>query len=621
MYALYGHARRTLLPRTIRHVCAQQANYARPAKLKSSTTTTTATTTASTPELPNEIAASLYKDGAWSVLRGKRRGKNIDKYRVNIVSEKLCDDTLNYIKSTLTRHEGCDLIDIFPGAGVWSRKLNDLLRPRSHILMEPDEEFYKPYLQPLLDRPGTRLLPESGIVWEQLNKILSPEVLPHQVERKYSPSETPERNDTLLVSMNLAMYPKRRFRTFESLAQLVLFQVISAIRPGGLFQKYGLVRMLLWTENSEKMAILPRTVQRRKKMAIEAELATDWVCEIVGGEQDVSTSGRSPAWFQRDDALDLESTMRTAERMRAGGFEIPPGREPHHLLEYLEVAKLDDPGAFTSKHSYERPYLVELEALEAAFSRGEFEVGSKEHKRYKSLLYLRNHNLRRSEKIVKLMDEYYDIIRAHIDAGTDKRRLAKVWRRGQEWCEQANGLELAARSDLILQRDNMHILRQETPVLNWDRRYVEPLLARPDEFFPQVPCTLLDIQPKAVPGILRDMGQHSNRGGDTFDLILRGLVQRPNDPVSKSLNSLAAGAGDGVVPRCPSLTDPRRGGIPPGLFEQPGRTLSQNQMVEIAEAWMTWPFRPSYSELVSPTTAVKHLTARNWRLEEPEGDA
>ncbi|KAL2156814.1 hypothetical protein VTH06DRAFT_4513, partial [Thermothelomyces fergusii] len=542
MYALGGHARRTILPRAMRCVCAaQQANYSAAAQ-------------ASEPLiLPNEIAARLHKDGAWATLRAKRKGKNTDKYRVNIVSEKLCDDTLNYIKSTLTRHEGCDLIDIFPGAGVWSRKLHDLLRPRSHILMEPDEEFYRPYLQPLLDRPGTRLLPESGIVWEHLNKILSPEVLPHQVERKYSPSETPERNDTLLVSMNLAMAPKRRFRTFESLAQLVLFQVISAIRPGGLFQKYGLVRMLIWAENSEKMSMLPRTVQRRKKMAIEAEIATDWVCEIVGGEQDMSTSGRSPAWFQRDDALDLESTMRTAERMRAGGFELPPGREPQHLREYLEIAKRDDPAAFAVRHSHERPYMAELEALEAAFRRGELATNSKEHKRYKSLLYLRTHTLKRSEKIVRMMDEYYAIVQAYLDAGADQQLLARARERAEAWSEEANGLEQAARSDLLLQRDNLHLLRQESPILNWDRRYVEPLRASPDEFFPQVPCTLLDIQPRAVPGILRDMGQHSTRGGDTFDLILRGLVQRPIDSVSRSLNSLAAGAGDGVVPHCPSL--------------------------------------------------------------------
>ncbi|KAL2179501.1 uncharacterized protein P884DRAFT_194557 [Thermothelomyces heterothallicus CBS 202.75] len=589
MYALGGHARRTLLPRAMRCVCAQQANYAAASK------------PSATLELPNDIAASLHKDGSWAAMRGKRKGKNTDKYRVNIVSEKLCDDTLNYIKSTLTRHEGCDLIDIFPGAGVWSQKLNDLLRPRSHILMEPDEEFYKPYLQPLLDRPGARLLPESGIVWEQLNKILSPEVLPHQVERRYSPKEMPERNDTLLVTMNLAMYPKRRFRTFESLAQLVLFQVISSIRPGGLFQKYGLVRMLIWAENSEKMSVLPRTVQRRKKMAIEAEIATDWVCEIVGGEQDISTSGRTPAWFQRDDALDLESTMKTAERMRAGGFEMLPGREPQHLREFLEVAKLNDPAAFASKHTHERPYMAELEALEAAYLKGELSTSSKEHKRYKSLLYLRNHTLRRSEMIVKMMEEYYAIIQAHIDAGSNEKLLAKARKRGQAWGERANSLEQAARSDLLLHRDNLHILRQESPILNWDRRYVEPLRATPAEFFPQVPCTLLDIQPKAVPGILRDMGQHSTRGGDTFDLILRGLVQRPIDPVTKSLNSIAAGAGEGIVPRCPSLLDPRKGGIPPGLPEQPTRTLSQSQMVEIAEAWMTWPFRPSYSELVSRT--------------------
>jgi hypothetical protein len=29
--------------------------------------------------------------------------------------------------------------------------------------------------------------------------------------------------------------------------------------------------------------------------------------------------------------------------------------------------------------------------------------------------------------------------------------------------------------------------------------------------------------------------------------------------------------------------------------------MSQDQLVEVTQAWMKWPFRPSYSELVSRT--------------------
>ncbi|KAH6649564.1 hypothetical protein F5144DRAFT_479076 [Chaetomium tenue] len=587
-----GYGCGILLPRATRCVAAQRANLATATKPKWSVIL----------KGQNEVAAKLSTEGSWSAMRGgKRKGINKDKHRVNVVNEELCDDVINYLKPTLARHKGCDLVDIFPGVGIWSQKLHDELQPRSHLLMEPDEEFYKPFLAPLLERPGTKLLPESGIVWEQLNRILSPAVLPHQVERKHTSGETPERNDTLLVTVNLCMYPKRKFRSFESLAQLVLYQLLAAIRQGSVFQKYGLVRMLIWTEDSEKGSVLPRTVQRRKKMAIESEISTDWVCEIVGAEAEDAAEVRSAAWFRRDEALNHESTRRTLERMRQNGFVIPPGREPQHVLDYLAATELNETDPLDPKRNMGRPFVAELKALDEAFQAGEFEKKSAEYKRYKTLQYLLTHTTRRSGTVVDMMKEYDAAVQAYIDAGSDEQLLAQAAALGSQWSQKVYGLEKAFHSDLILQRDNIHILRQDPPILNWDRRYVEPLRAAPSDFFPQIPCGLLDIQPKAAPSILRDMGQKSTRGGDTFDLILRGLVQRPIDSITKSLNNISPGAGDDLVPRCPILFDPRRGGVPPGLVELSPRIMTQEQLVEVTKEWMKWPFRPGYSELVSRT--------------------
>jgi hypothetical protein len=590
MYAIRGHARTTLFSCATRRAAAHHRGYASRAK------------SLETMEPQNDLARQLAANGTWAAVRGKRKSKNTDKYRVNIVDQKLCDDVIKYIGPTLERHKGCDLIDIFPGVGLWSKTLSDTLQPRSHLLMEPDEEFYKPYLQPLLERPGTKLLPESGIVWEQLNKILNPTELPHQVERRYDPEQKPERNDTLLVSMNLSMYPKRRFRTFDSLASLVLFQLISSIRPGALFQKYGLVRMLIWVGDDEKGSLLPRTVQRRKKTAIEAEISTDWVCEIAGGaEQDrsMAVAGTSQ-WFRRDNMIDLESTKKTLERMRDAGFVMPPGREPQHVVDYEEFAKLDSGAGFDGRYEIDRPYLAELDRLAVAFAEGQFKKASPQHQRLKSLEYLRNTIMRRSATIVELIREHNTAVNAYLDAGDDKEKLEKATELCQAWSDKVK--DHGHRGELMLQRDNMHLLRSNPSILNWDRRYVEPLLAQPDEFFPKTNCALLDIQPKAAASVLRDMGPNSNRGGDIFDLILRSLVQRSTDGVSKSLEIIAAGAGNGIVPHCKSLVDPALGGSPiRGLGEISSRSLNETQLVEITEQWMKWPFRPTYPELVSRT--------------------
>lgn len=104
---------------------------------------------------------------------------------VHKFTKKTCsaDDILTFVKPSLERHVGCDLVDIYPGAGLWSSKLHDALQPRSHILLEPDEELYRPFLEPLLAKKGATLIPKSGIVWRDLSGILNPTHLPHQHER------------------------------------------------------------------------------------------------------------------------------------------------------------------------------------------------------------------------------------------------------------------------------------------------------------------------------------------------------------------------------------------------------------------------------------------------------
>jgi hypothetical protein len=596
MYAIRGHARATVLSRATRCLFAQQASLRTSAKQVTPEPETTH---------ENEIVDKIQKaGGAFLGLRNRRKGNNDDRYRVNIVSEKLCDDVINYIKPTLARHKGCDLVDIFPGTGLWSQRLHDAVQPRSHMLMEPDAEFYKPFLEPLLARPGTKLIPESGIVWEQLNNVLNPTVLPHQVERKYKPDETPPRNDTLLVSMNLGMSPRRKFRSFDSLVALVIFQLISSIRPGALFQKYGLVRMLIWMEDGEKVSILPHSAQRRKRLAIEAELSTDYVCEIAGADMEEARAHHVAA---RDDRLDIESTRKTFERMRENGFVMPPGREPQHLLDFLESTNADGSTSASSMHRVRRASAAVLEKLEAAFARGEFEKGSKEFIQLRNLRYHKTYAGKRDVVIGDLIREREALLQAYVDAGSDEEKIAEVLKRGQAWSDKIAASERASRGEMTLHRDNWHLLHQDPPVLNWDRRYVEPLRVRPEEFYPPVPCALLDIQPKAAAPVLRDIGPDSNRGGDTFDLMLRGLSQRGIDPISKSLDTISAGASDGIIPQCPSLTDPRLGGSPlPGFGELTARALNQQQFVDIANQWMKWPFRPKYSELVCRTVEEPH---------------
>ncbi|KAK4146664.1 uncharacterized protein C8A04DRAFT_9624 [Dichotomopilus funicola] len=586
MLALATHARRTVLLRATHPKLLLDVRWA------------STVSAAGEPELKKE----LDRDGTWLAARRLKQGGNRDIYRVNLISDQLARDTLKYMGPTLKRHEGCDLLDIFPGPGIWSKRLHDVVKPRSHILMEPDAEFYKPYLEPLLEKPGTQLLPESGIVWEQLNKVLNPTVLPHQVERKYTPEETPERNDTLLVTMNLAMSPRRKFRSFESLAQLVMFQMLSSIRPGSLFQKYGLVRMLIWAEDADTKAILPRTIQARKKLAIEAELSTDWVTQLVSPDAPRPTAAGASRWYLRSESLNLESARRALVRMQDQGFKLIRGREPEHVREFFDFVDPDKSAGpknqFTRKG---RPGDIELVQLQKEWDDGTIQEGSKEHKRLSHLVHLQTFDSRRAVVTERLMREHDAIVRDYVKAGDDEAKQQEVLARAKAWTDTINKFEKKTRNEIVLLRDNRHVVKQDKPFMNWDRRYIEPLRAEPQEFFPAAPCVLLDIQPRAVPSILREIGPTSSRGGDMFELLLRGLVQHILDPVDGCMNTITPGAGDWVVPHCKTMHDPTVGGHVPGLLWPSTRTLSTDHLVELTEQWMKWPFRPSYEQLVSRT--------------------
>ncbi|OAA65370.1 rRNA adenine dimethylase-like protein [Niveomyces insectorum RCEF 264] len=543
----------------------------------------------------NPLAEQLSNTGLWNYGRWAKKGVKRpkgDKYRVNIVSEKLCDDTLAYIKPSLQRHLGCDIIDLYPGAGLWSSKLHEALQPRSHILLEPDEAVYRPFLEPLLAKPNTTLIPKSGIIWRELNSVLDHTHLPHQLERPAGASEPPQRNDTLLVTANLAFHPKRRFAMFESLTQLVLYQFISSIRAASLFGKYGLVRMFVWVEGSDRHALLARSCQRRRRLAIDAELATDSVTEVAGPD-DFSQ------WFVRDQGLDMASCRRVAARMASANVHVPPGRESK-ALRAVQAAGEDDGSTPDAQPAvFARPWKEEYRSMAAQFQAGKFTTKSPEHRRLLQLQYRGNREAKVADAVHTLLQKRDELAAAY-ESSDSPTKVAALKRREAKWNAEVDALPASSRKEFILHRDNLHLFQQDPPVLAWDRREIEPLLVQDTEFFPNAPCALLDIQPKAMHPLLRAMGPASSRSGDMFEMILRGMMAMGADPVSKSIETIWPGAAEGVLPHCPSLRNRSDGGMPVGGYaELSARSLNEKQWTELLDAWMRWPFRPSLSELVA----------------------
>ncbi|KAI0123545.1 hypothetical protein BJ170DRAFT_712553 [Xylariales sp. AK1849] len=517
----------------------------------------------------------------------QRKKATGDKSRVNIVSESLCDDVFSYVGSSLERHKGCDIIDIYPGAGLWSRKLNEFLKPRSHILLEPDVDLYKPLLQPLLDKPGTTIVPKSGIIWTDLSSVLTPEYLPHQKAIERGSKEEDQRNDTLLVTANLAFHPRKKFSGFESVAVLVLHQFIDSIRASSLFQKYGQVRLLVWTRREDKATVLPRCLQHHKRSAIQGELYCEWIREVV------ETPGNELAWYIRDSVMDRASALATLKRMQTAKIAMPQGRESEAYKaakQNLKKGRNIIPGTVCPE--YDRPYHQTLESLKGA------QQGTDKFKEMKRNEWRLNSDARKYQHIFQ--------IQTALDALTELRRSgaassSEIAARDAEVAILIDTLNPGVMSEFMMYKDNLHLYRQEPPLLHWDRRAVEPLVSNATEFFPNVECSLLDIQPRPVHPLLRQIGPNTHRIGDAFELIARALLSTPSRPIDKALDAVWPGAADYIVPRCASFRDLDRGGVnsKDRHAQLSPRMLNVDQWEELVKYWHEWPFRPEFRELVS----------------------
>lgn len=580
----------------------------------------------------NPLDYELYDTGVWRTAQSKnsdstaekkkKRGgtkSSGDKSRINITSQPLVKDIISYLGPTLERHKGCDLISLYPGAGLWTKALHDHLKPRSHLLLETDEELYKPFLEPLLEQEGVRLVPKSGIVWKDLEQILTPEYLPHQKEVNRDPNTPVERNDTLLISANLAMYPKKKYQLFESLSRLVTYQLISSMRTSTLFQQYGRVRMLLWLPADEREAIIPRTLHGRRRLATEGELFTEYMAEVCGPDGVFTEEGTG--WSVEPDPagksnrrwgqLDLESVRLAMIRMKEQGIVTPPGRETRLMKQFRDAGRdLDTPlspaeWVVTLSKKAQKEY----DAMAEIHEKTPFDRESKEWARFKMI---KNYLIWRDKNEGFSFDmfvRYHEVREAFIAASraTDKSEgeqlLQKAQAMEQAFDRECGKIPKYLKLIVSLGRDQSRMLWHQPPhmgpVLTWDRRPYEPLPVTPQDFYPHVPCCLIDLQPGEVPVSLRNIGPGTDNSGAVFDLLFGVLLQRPREQLAEQLDILWPGANDEIVPQLTSLADPDAGGTPlTGEGALTCRMLNRAQLLQLLEKFMAWPFRPTFSDLV-----------------------
>ena len=535
------------------------------------------------------------------------------------ITYRLCfltfsDDVIRRLAPSLAQHVGCTIIDINPGVGLWSSKLHDYLKPRNHILMEPKQNIYLPFLQPLLDAPGSRYRlknwPDSHL-WQPKRYI--EEGLLHDTKGNGGPLSTNgEPNNSILIIANLAGQTKqmREHSRAATTAHLKAIDFSHDVRHKTGFQQYGPTRMLMWLSDEDKRALLPKTVGYRVKLSVfmEANVALE---EIVGSRR------KSVVRIRREDFLESQSRKEVAIRMQEEGMSKPRGRQPGPEDRRSDVSKIS------------RPWHSELQELEEGFQGGAFSQYVKtpaaesidghmsramdgkaiiedlvpetpEYQRMMLLRYDANGQnvltdrieaVLRKQKKIDEMDS--DLYREDIKASEQENNVKALESRTQEFKAELEKLTTKQVSGLFFRDDDRRAFAMDPPLLMWDRRKAEPLLAGEDEFYAPDQVALLDFQPKATDELPMTPEQSIY-----FDLISSSLYSPANQATFRRLDTIAPGAFDALVPQVPAIHDPRRGGRR-DIDSVRVRTATPEMIHGLAVAWDNWLFKPPIEDLLT----------------------
>ncbi|CAG8909930.1 unnamed protein product [Penicillium egyptiacum] len=235
----------------------------------------------------------------------------------NLCALNLADNVLERVSPYLRRNQPLDILDLWPGGGLMSSKVNELLRPRRHVLVEPNPYFYK-FLQPLAQsNPCYKLVHEpiyGKFDWSGFFAAHLPEQGPGNRES----SAIIPKNDTLLILANLPdakstmdhFTPSRWFLNYMN----------SCLKQNDV-NLYGAVRVLATMPFSEVSDMLPRSTTERTRTGVFAETIGLHNMEIASPAEEE----RSRQWQGWDDLNKIRE--RVAERAAANNIITPATRE------------------------------------------------------------------------------------------------------------------------------------------------------------------------------------------------------------------------------------------------------------------------------------------------------
>lgn len=434
--------------------------------------------------------------------------------------------------------------------------------------------------------------------------------------------DSTEPNQSILFLANTAYSAHQYAGSSTPRTHLKLLCWASDIANGVTFHAGGPVRMLLWCPEKDVASILPRTIRNRTKLSLLMEMTCN-IEEIVSSDELVSAKQK-----KRDQVVELDSAKRVAKLMGESGVSIPPERETTLQKQIKEVvgrSKSNSAGGETEATSTRaRGWHEELEELGEKFkdvptdSKGRYimrRIPTKivEDPQFARFLEL-TRNFKAGQKRTVLIEELLQQ-QAEVDA-LDLQAHAPDLKESERTTALAKAQQIRQQIEEKLEDTKGHATRDEfeffkhdrkafasnPPLLMWDHRRAEPLKAYKEEFYPEKPLSLLDVQPRH-PLPYRLSGAQLL----FFRMLTTALWQNRGDNLT-ALDRIAPGAFDAVTPNVSSLTDPTRGGER-NILDLTIHRLTPEMAYGLTKAWFDWPLRPNLGDLIHRGSLVDDIQA------------
>lgn len=493
-----------------------------------------------------------------------------------------------------------------------------------HILAEPYLDEYFPHLQPLLDQPGAHY---HLIDWVDKYLWKPQRYEEHRLLRNFHSAQditstTKNRNDSLLITANMAVpaLPKRfGASSVPARSHRKLLDYAMDVKKSAGFQADGPVRLLMWLPMSERDRILPRSVEQRNQTAFHLE-ATCLLEEIVVGKK-----LQKPRDHLQDPSIGLGVKGQVSEQTQTESIYISPSQRgklerPVHETSG-KVSNIDNHESDKVKLGRTPDWLDELQSLrmrfrDAAF--GQFEntlennektqqrKSSKHHKKlspeYQRMMTLERHlkTLGNRTAVVEELLKEQSIIEslasaAHKDEMSDVQRAARrqeLKERREAFRARLDTMPKLTRAQFDLSSDDRKALSMNPPLLMWDRRKTNPIIARKEDFEPYKEMCLLDIEPRHPYPYPMTSSQAA-----CFELIASTLLRRSSQKLS-ALDQIAPGAVQALAPKVPALWDLAQG-WEQDMGDLRVRCITADMIYQLAVAWDQWPFKPDPEDTVA----------------------